>query len=231
MDSGLRIRQNPQALRSHCTPGPPLQPEGGLGLEPQRQGPCRGWGPPYPERVPKGPVQGTLLLPRLGFLGNGPSASCRDHPLPHLHLQRALLSRGWATAQPETPSAPLRAGAPGPGIQGAEDRRNGSWGLRMSTAELFECGHRGFQHLWRGGVAPSEPGPLLSAQPALHPLHRQDGLQATPQGWQGAWGGRVCRQGTRGPQRGPRLPTPSALTLRLLRRSSRGPLMRRLCFL
>ena len=124
MDSGLRIRQNPQALRSHCTPGPPLQPEGGLGLEPQRQGPCRGWGPPYPERVPKGPVQGTLLLPRLGFLGNGPSASCRDHPLPHLHLQRALLSRGWATAQPETPSAPLRAGAPGPGMQGAEDRRN-----------------------------------------------------------------------------------------------------------
>ena len=102
----------------------------------------------------------------------------------------------------QTPAAPLLAGAPGHGIRGAEDTRNVAPGVS-------ECPQRSCLNVVTEGssivgvgVAPAAP---LSQAPRHRPsppcTHFTDrmGSRGHLKAGKGAWGSRVCKQGTWGP--------------------------------
>lgn len=187
-------------VQESLCPRAPTAARGRLGAATSATGPLQRVGAPCtPRETPRGPVQPRAPPPSARFPRKW--AKCLlprlSPPPPPSAVSPAFL--GVGQPRPCCPTAGWRSRAWDSGGRGHKEC--GSWGLRMSTAELFECGHGGFQHRggWCGSRGPSESGPPPSAQPTLHPFHRQDGLQGTPQGWQGAWGSRVCKQGTRGP--------------------------------
>lgn len=100
-------------------------------------------------------------------------------PPPPSAASLAFLGVGHSSAQdPRCPTAGWRSG---PGMRGAEDMRNVAPGVsECPQRNCLNVVTEGSSIGGGGSRSPSEPGPLLSAQPTLHPLHRRMGSRRRP---------------------------------------------------